>query len=58
MKSVSSSSVSEAGYDAATEKMYLRFTGGQVYDFDALVGATSIGKLIRGLPYPYRKVNG
>ncbi len=66
MKSVSSTSVSEAGYDPATEKMYLRFSGGQLYeyddvkqhDFDGLISAPSIGKLIRGLPYSYRKVSG
>jgi hypothetical protein len=52
------------GYDADTEKMYMTFRSGQTYeysgvkqaDYDGLLSAPSIGKLIRGLPYPYRKL--
>ncbi len=52
------------GYDPTTEKMYVRFENGSVYeyagvkqaDYDALASGPSIRSVARKLPYSVRKV--
>jgi len=67
MTSVSSSNISEIGYDDATQEVYVRFLNGSLYvykgvpqfEFDGLLNAPSIGSYLHRNyknVFPYERV--
>ena len=67
MTPVSSSNISEIGYDGATQEVYVRFLNGSLYvykgvpqfEFDGLLNAPSIGSYLHRNyknVFPYERV--